>query len=280
MGRYLSGTSFLVVRKDAAVGHAQGEHLLYRLMPQHRPDPGAQPGRCRAGVGPWHGLQGLCWGGTWQGKPVACETCQASVLQTVTADVSWQRVIILRGQGAAGKSRSVFLRQVGWLAARGMRYVFEKACQAQEKERRNISVVMRQAHPYKGGETTRWIPHQEAHIKSLVSSTAWREGLLKIGSFHKLLSLLSIFVCPCFSWLSWWHSWHMMTKICQFSLLARQAQACTQIWHLEDARSILQLLMKTETMFFMDNFWVRTANKWEKRTPASANCGNWPDPKI
>lgn len=91
------------------------------------------------------------------GKAVACQTWLASVFQTVIADVSWQRVIILRGQGAAGKSRSVFLRQVGWLAARGVWCVFETACQAQEQERRNISTVMRQAHPKKGGETTRWI---------------------------------------------------------------------------------------------------------------------------
>lgn len=207
MGCYLSGTSFLVVRKDAVVCHAQGEHLPYRVTPQHQPDPGAWSGGHRAGVGPRHGQQSPCWERTWQGKPVACETRQASVFQTVIADVSWQRVIILRGQGAAGKSRSVFLRQVGWMAARGMWYVFEKACQAQETERRNISMVMRQAHLNKGGETTRWIPHQAAHIKSLVSSTAWKEGLLKIGSFRKLLSLLAIFICPCFSWLSWWLRW-------------------------------------------------------------------------
>lgn len=161
-------------------------------MPWH------QPGSCRAGSGPWHLWQDLCWGKDEAGK----DGCMWN-LTGICFPNSYCWCFSTMGyhpqSSGCGREKQLCFSQTGRLAGcPGMWYGFEKGISAWWWGRIIWARV---------GTTTPWIPHQTAHIKCLVSSAAWKEGWLKIGWFCKLLSLPAILICSCFSWLSWWHRW-------------------------------------------------------------------------
>lgn len=155
LGCYFHGTSSVVVWKDAVGGsHVKGASpaLGHATAP-------TRSWRCQAGSGPWHLQQDLCWEGVQQGKMAACEIWQASAFQTVTADVSRQWVIILEAQGVAGRSSSVCVRQVGWLAAQacdmGLRKEYQRGDEA-------------------GSSEQGWgKPHHESHIKQSILNASF-----------------------------------------------------------------------------------------------------------
>lgn len=160
LGCYFPGASFLVVWQDAVGGwHVRGASPASPASPAlgHAMAPTrswclGMPSRIRA----WHLQQDLCWEGMQQGKLAACEIWQASAFQTVIADVSRQWVIILRAQGVVGRSSSIFLRQVGWLAA--------QAC----------DMGLRKDGDEAGSSEQGWgKPHHESHIKQSILNASF-----------------------------------------------------------------------------------------------------------